>query len=248
MRTVLLIWRRELLAYFSSPLAAVVAVFFLAVTGYSFWYLAALLAGGTKNANVMNEFTGSFFYWLPMLVLVPVITMRLLAEEKKTGTLETLLTAPVSDAQVVLGKYFGALTFFIVLWLPTLLYALLLHRISAQSAPLDPGQLAAGFLGTVLVGSLYIACGLFCSAATGSQVVAAIATFSLVALLFLAGLLGDTVQNELAREIFNQASSVKWVRDFARGVVDTRPIVFHLTAASLFLFAATRALESRHWK
>lgn len=247
-RTILLIWKREMLAYFASPLAAIVAVFFLAVTGYSFWFLASLLAGGTDNANVMNEFFGSFFYWLPMLIIPPVLTMRLLAGEKQSGTIETLLTAPVSDAQVVLGKYFGALAFFIALWIPTAAYAFVLHRFSAQSAPVDFGPLLAGYFGTLLVGALYIACGVFCSAATSNPVVAATATFALTALLFFAGLLGDSMKNEIARDLFNHISSVKHLRDLARGAVDTRPVVFHLSLAVLFLFGATRILDSRNWK
>lgn len=248
MRTFLLLWRREVMSYFLSPLAYVVMIFFLVVMGYSFWFLTSLLAGGSPGINVVNELFGSFFFWLPMLVTAPMLTMRVLAEEKRSGTIETLLTAPVSDAAIVLGKYAGALSFFVVMWLPTAAYAFVLQRFSAESAPVDFGPLLGGYLGAFLVGALYLAAGVFCSALTSNQIIAAMASFALLGLLFFAGMLGDATQNERVREICDYASSVKFMRDFARGVIDTRPVVFHLSGAAFLLFAAIRILEARHWK
>ncbi len=248
MRSFSLIWCRELMAYFLSPLAYVIMIFFLAVMGYSFWFLAELLAGGNAGVSVMNELFGSFFFWMPMLVVTPVLTMRLLAEEKRSGTIETLLTAPVSDAAVVLGKYAGALSFFAVMWLPTAAYAFILRRLSAESAPIDAGPLLAGYLGTLLVAAFYLSWGVLCSALTGNQVIAAMATFAMLAMVFFAGLLGDSTHNELLRQACNYISSVKHMRDFARGAIDSRPIVFHLSGAAFLLFAAIRLLDSRHWK
>ena len=236
------------MAYFLSPLAYVVMIFFLVIMGYSFWFLASLLAGGQANVSVMNELFGSFFFWLPMLIVSPVLTMRLLAEERRSGTLETLLTVPVGDTAVVLGKYFGALSFFIVMWLPTVSYAFLLHRFSAESAPVDFGPLIGGYLGALVVGAFYLAVGIFCSSVTGNQIVAAMAAFALLALVFFAGLLGESTHGETLRQVCNYASSVKHMRDFSRGVIDTRPIIFHISGAAFLLFAAIRVLDSRHWK
>lgn len=248
MRSFLLIWRRELTAYFFSPLAYVVMIFFLIIMGYSFWFLASLLAGGPAGISVMNELFGSFFFWMPMLIVAPVLTMRLLAEEKRTGTIETLLTAPVGDAAVVLGKYAGALSFFVVMWLPTAAYVFVLHRFSAESAPVDFGPLLAGYLGTLLVGAFYLSLGVFCSAITGNQIIAAMASFALLAVIFFAGLLGDSTQNEILRQVCDHISSVKHMRDFSRGAIDSRPVVFHLSGSALMLFLAIRVLDSRHWK
>lgn len=248
MRSFLLIWRRELMAYFLSPLAYVVTIFFLGVMGYSFWFLASLLAGGSTGVNVITELFGSFFFWLPILVTAPVLTMRLLAEEQQTGTLETLMTTPVGDTAVVLGKYAGALSFFVVMWAPTACYAFVLQRFSAEAAPVDPGPLLGAYAGLLLVGALYLAIGLFCSSITRNQVVAAMAAFALIVLVFFAGLMGESTRHEALRSFFNHISSVKHMRDFARGLIDTRPFVFHLGGAAFLLFATVRMLESRRWK
>jgi ABC-2 type transport system permease protein len=248
MRAFLLIWRRELLSFFLSPMAYAVMIFFLVIMGYSFWFLASLLAGGGAGVNVMNELFGSFFFWLPMLVIAPMLTMRSLAEERRSGTIETLLTAPVSDAAVVIGKYAGALSFFIAMWLPTAAYVFVLRRFSAESAPVDFGPLLGGYLGALLVGAFYLAIGVFCSALTSNQIIASMSAFALLALIFFAGLLGDATHNATLRHICDYISSVKHMRDFAHGTIDSRPVVFHLTGAAFFIFASIRALDSRHWK
>ena len=109
-------WRRELAAHFLSPLGYVAMVFFLAVMGVSFYILAAVLAEGAESGAVLRILFGeSPFFWLALLIVVPVITMRLFAEEKRSGTIETLMTAPVTDAAVVLAKYLGAMSFFVAL-------------------------------------------------------------------------------------------------------------------------------------
>lgn len=248
MRPFLLIWGRELLAFFLSPIAYVVGIFFLIVMGYSFWMLASLLTDGPAGISVMGELFGSLFFWMPMLIVCPVITMRLLAEEKRSGTMETLLTAPVGEGAVVAGKYAAAFTFYLTLWLPTLVYALVLRRFSAESAPLDPGTLLGGYIGAAVVGALYLAVGVFCSSLTSNQVVAAMAAFAFLAVLFFTGFLGDVTHHEGLRRLFNHISSVKHMQDYARGVVDTRSLVFHLGGAAFLLFAAARMLEARRWK
>lgn len=248
MRPFLLIWGRELLAFFLSPVAYVVGIFFLIVMGYSFWLLATLLTDGPAGISVMGELFGSLFFWMPMLIVCPVITMRLIAEEKRSGTMETLLTAPVGEGSVVAGKFAAAYTFYLSLWIPTLVYAFVLRRFSAESAPLDLGPLVGGYIGAAVVGALYVAAGVFCSALTSNQVVAAMASFALLTVLFFTGFLGDVTHHELLRQVFNHASSVKHMQDYARGTIDTRSIVFHLSGASLLLFAATRVLEARRWK
>lgn len=248
MRRFILIWKREVMGYFLSPVAYVVSIFFLLIMGYSFWLLCRLLADGKAGVAVMSELFGSFFFWLPMLVVAPLLTMRLIAEEKRSGTLETLLTAPVGDAPIVLGKFAGALTFFVAMWLPTATYAVILGRFSAESAPVDPGPMLAGYLGTLLIGAFYLSAGVLCSALTSNQILAAVMTFSLLAAVFFTGFLGEVTHSELLRQVCNYVSSVKHMQDFARGAVDSRPVVFYLSGTAFLLFTAIRAVESRHWK
>lgn len=248
MRALLTLWRKELAGCFLSPIAYVVTIFFLAVMGYIFWFLASVLAGGPGGVTVLHLFFASPFFWMVLLVVVPVLTMRLLAEEKRSGTMETLLCAPISDTAVVLAKYLGVLTFYIAMWLPTISYLFVLRRFSAVMAPLDPAALATGYLGVLLVGAFYLAMGVFCSALTSNQIIAAIMTFALTSLAFFAGFLEVVGRTDLQREVGAYISSYTHIYDFSRGVLDSRPIVFYLTGTALFLFAAVKAVEARRWK
>jgi ABC-2 type transport system permease protein len=178
---------------------------------------------------------------------VPVITMRLLAEEQRMGTIETLMTAPVTDVDVVLAKYFGALTFFVILWVPTLAYVFVLKAFSLESMPIDFGPILAGYLGAFLVGAFYISVGLFASSLTRNQIVAAIICFALICVAFFVGFTPYLARTELLRDLGMYVSSVAHMIDFSRGAVDTRPIVFHLSGTVLMLFATIKVVEARKW-
>ncbi len=242
------IWRREIYGYFLSPVAYATLTFFLAVMGTVFYFLTSLLALGAPGVGLMNLMFGSPFFWMTQLVTIPLLTMRLFAEERKSGTLETLLTAPVSDATVVAGKYAGVLTFYIVMWLPTLLFLLSLQRYSAEAPPLDPGVLAASYLGVFLSGGLFLAIGLLCSLATSNQIVAAVSCFGILILLLFTGFIEYMVAHPLARGVSDLISPHRHLLEFSRGLVDTRAVVFYLTGIWVALFTATRLLESRQWK
>ncbi|MBN1269999.1 MAG: ABC transporter permease [Kiritimatiellae bacterium] len=248
MRAFLIIWRKELAAYFLSPIAYVVTIFFLVVMGFSFWLLVNVLAQGAAGLSVMGELFGSLFFWITLLVVVPVITMRLLAEEQRSGTIETLMTAPVRDIEVVLGKYAGALSFYLVMWMPTAAYAFVLKAFAPLAAPIDLGPMLGGYLGALLVGAFYLSIGVFTSALTRNQIVAAIACFALACVAFFIGFLPYVSHSEIVRTIGEQVSSVGYMLEFSRGIVDTRPIVFHLTGTVFMLFAAIRVVEARKWK
>lgn len=248
MSAFLTLWRKELTGYFLSPIAYLVTIFFLVVMGAIFSLLVSVLAEGPAGVTIMNLLFGSPFYWMTMLVMVPVLTMRLLAEEKKSGTIETLLTAPVSDAAVVLAKYAGALSFYIAMWLPTLAYLFLLRHFSSLMAPIDLGPMAGGYLGALLVGMFYLSIGLLCSALTSNQMVAAMTSFAAMIVLFLVGLLEYLARQEWVRTVSGYVSSYNHMLEFSRGQIDTRPIVFYLTGTLLMLFTTVKVVESRHWK
>lgn len=243
----LVLWRRELAAYFLSPTAYVVAIFFLLLMGLSFWLLVGVLIQGPSGVSAMGELFGSLFFWLAMLVTIPLLTMRLFTEEKSLGTLETLMTAPVNDSTVVLAKYAGALTFFVILWIPTGLYPFLLRQFSSSPGIVDAGALCSAYFGTFLVGAFYISVGLLCSLLAANAMVAAMSAFAAIGITFFLGFLAYVGRDETVRDAFERVSSIAHMLDFARGLVDTRAIVLYLSLTALMLFAAVRLLESRRW-
>jgi ABC-2 type transport system permease protein len=242
----LAIARRELASYFLTPLGYAVATLFLLVEGYSFWLFMALLNGqGAPHGAVLQYFFGgTFLYWLFLMFLVAVVTMRLVAEERRTGTIEPLLTAPVGAWDVVLGKFLGALAFYAALFAPTLLYVLLLRAYAPAGAAPDPGPIAAGYLGTLLVGAGAIALGLAASSVTRHQIVAALVTFVGLTLMLLVGAMGDAlVRSGPIAPVLQYVNLFRHMDDFGRGIVDSRRVVYHLGLIALGLFASVRALD-----
>lgn len=242
------LWRRELFSFLVTPVAVIISVLFLAITGLVFWFMLSLQTQGPTQVPLVALMLGSPFVWILQLILPPVLTMRCFAEERRTGTLETLLTSPLSETTVVLAKYAAALTLYILLWSVTLLYLRTFALLNAEPTLLDPGAIAGGYGFIVLVGMLYIAIGVFASSITTHQMVAAITGFTLLALLFFAGFADLMVQDIRIQHIATFVSSHEHLHDFARGMIDTRPIIFHLSMTLFVLFATIKHLESRHWK
>jgi ABC-2 type transport system permease protein len=236
--------RRELVAYFVSPVSYLILTLFLVLQGYSFWlFLSFLNRRPTQHGAVMQYFFGgTVLFWLFVMFLAAVITMRLIAEERRTNTIEPLLTAPVDEASVIVGKYLGAFVFYAALWLPTLLYVVILRAYSPE-AP-DPGPVAAGYVGTLVVASSALAIGLFFSTVTRNQILAAVLSFVTLAMLLLLGPLGSLVAWPPAAALFRYVDLFSQMEAFGRGVVDSRPFVYHLGLVALALFAAARALAA----
>jgi ABC-2 type transport system permease protein len=240
---VLATFRRELRAYFFSPLAYVVLFFFLAVNGIIFIYLIGQMndpraAGGPP--------LGYFFRstWLMLLLLGPVLTMRLVSEELRSGSIEVLMTAPVTEGQVIGGKFLAALVFYGFLWLPTVLYAVVISLYET----VDWGPIGAGYVGILLIGALFLAIGIFASATTRSQLLAAMMTAALLFLLFLLGVFEQLVTSETAKQALGHVSIWNHIDEFASGIVDSRRLVFYLSGTLFFLFLASRALEDKKWR
>jgi len=242
------LWRKEMGGYFHSPVAYATMSFFLAVMGLIFYFLTAILATGVPGIGVINLMFGSPFYWMAQLVVVPLLTMRLFAEERRMGTLETLLTAPISDGTVVAAKFAGVMSFYLLMWLPTLFFLAGLQYISAESPPLDPGVIGTAYLGVFISGSLFLAVGLFCSIATSNQIVAAIYCFALMILLYFSGFMEYITYNQVALEVSKVIAPQRHLAEFSRGIIDTRPLILYISGTVFFLFSATRILESRQWK
>ncbi len=236
---------RELLSLFVTPLAYVVGTLFLLLQGWNFALLLRVLNDPLAAPGPVMQFFfgGSFFiFWLPVLFLCSAISMRLLAEEKKQGTLEALLTAPLSPAQVVLGKFAGALAFYASLWLPTVIFYVLLRGASVQP---DLGPIVSGYLGTLLVGASFLALGLLTSALTRSQLSAAIGSFVVCTIVLLAGLLVDQVESEALASALASTSLLTMMQELAQGIVDGRWLWLHGAVVVMSLAAAVVAVDPR---
>ena len=198
MTAVVAILRREWEAYFRTTAGWVVLTLFLALQGVVFWMFLRLLSSPDAPPGGVMEFFfgGTMMYWIALALLVTVAPMRLLAEELRSGTIEPLLTAPVTAAEVVIGKWLAALTFFATAWVPTLAYVVYLR---ATGASLDAGPIAAGYLGTLLLGAAAMAVGVAASAMTRNQLVAAALSFVAFFVVLLGGALEGQVRSpELA--------------------------------------------------
>jgi ABC-2 type transport system permease protein len=246
MKSLLAILTRELRSYFFSPLAYVVAALLLLVNGAVFWLIVSYLNDPRAGIGAPLElfFGQTVFFWLVLLFVAPVITMRLLSEERRSGTIEVLMTAPVTETMVVLGKYLAALVFYLFLWLPTVVYALILSRYSE----VDWGPVAAGYVGIVGIGALLLAAGVLASSLSRSQLVAAVLTFAIAGPLFAVGFLEGLFTSEAMKELFSYLSLPRHMEDFSRGIVDSRSLVYYVSASALFLFLAARALAAKKWR
>jgi len=248
MSVFLCLLKKELRTCFYSPIAYVVMFFFWVLTGGNFiWLLSQLAHGESLTLATQLMFSGPMLtFALP--VVVPLITMRLFAEERKLGTLEALLTTSVRVPELVLAKFAGALIFYIVLWLPAFAYVYIQNYLCPPEVigfP-DGGALWAGAIGVVLVGALYIAVGLFMSSLTSNQIVAAISGFAVLFGAFLGTMyMAYTAQHPGIRILGQYFSSFAHMMDFARGVVDSRIVVMYLTHTAWFLFAAVKIVESK---
>jgi ABC-2 type transport system permease protein len=243
----LIVAKRELAAYFFSPVSYLVLTLFLVVQGYSFWLFLSLLNARplVHGAVLQYFFGGTFLFWLFVMFLAAVITMRSFAEERRAGTLEPLCTAPVSEASLVVGKYLGAFGFYAALWLPTGFYLVILRAYAPADAAPDLGPILSGYLGTFTVSSSALALGILFSTVTSNQILAAVLSFVTLALLLLIGALGEAlVHGGRWAALLQYINLFRQMEDFGRGIVDSRPLVYHLGVTVLALFAAARALAA----
>jgi ABC-2 type transport system permease protein len=247
MKNVPTLLRRELNSYFASVLGYLVMMFFLLVMGILFSIIVFYLNRGPTQEPVMQIVFKTF--WLPTLIVVPAITMRLMAEEKRAGTIEMLMTAPLTDFEVVFAKWLGAVTLYALMWALTGLYVLILRHFSGGTAALDLGPIASGYIGVLAIGQFLIAIGLLSSSMTRNQVVAALMSFAIVFLcLFVFLWLSRFLQGVPFGGLFRYLSALEQMEDFSRGILDLRPVVLYVSGTALALFLTTRVIESRKWK
>jgi len=239
-----LIMKRELGSFFVSPLAYVVLTSWLVWNGVVFWILTEFYARNAVASGASTPlsgfFGGSALFFIPLLVFVPILTMRLIAAEKQSGTIEILMTAPVSEESVIIGKYAAALVMWCVLWLPTVIYA----WIMSQYGSVDWGAVASSYFGIFCLGAYFMAVGLLMSVLAPTQITAAVLSFVALGVLFAMGI-GEFVLDGIAREVCAYVSMWGHMQSFSKGVVDTRYLVFDLSVATLAIGLSVGVLKAR---
>jgi ABC-2 type transport system permease protein len=259
MRNFIAVYTKEMRSYFVSPVAYVIAGVFLFLSGYlfrnilmqfNFWCLQFSQQQGmagmgmpTFNLNEMvvtQFFAVMDFIWL---MVVPMLTMRLIAEEKKSGTIELLMTSPISTVEIILGKFFACFSLYTIIVALTLVFCAILEIYGDP----DWGPIFTAYLGYMLLGGTFIGVGLLASSLTENQIVAVLLSFGLLLLLCLidwsASFAGPT-----AAKILEYVSIIQHLRDFQRGVIDTKDVIFYLSFIFFSLFLTSRIIESRRWR
>lgn len=228
---------KEIKSYLTSPMAYVVTGIFLVLTGTFFTtYLAATqytdtsIRGFVESGNIL------------LLLFAAILTMRLIAEERKLGTWELLLTAPVRDTEIILGKFLGSLAVLVGMLILTLYYPILLIILGDP----DMGPIGTSYLGLFLLGSASLAVGIFASSLTSNQIVAAVVAGGILFALWFVGMAASFVPEALG-EVLSYLSLSYHFNDFIRGLVDTRAIIYYLSVTALFLYLAIRSLETSRW-
>lgn len=278
--------RRELAAYFVSPIAYAVLAVFLTVTGLLFAYTLSQLAAqgprgveypmqamlGLSDLQTIPGFLSFLAFWLVFLLIPALLTMRLLAGERSSGTLEMLLTSPLRDWQIVLAKFVACYGFFIILWLPTLIYLPALLDVDwagfqysdawpfiSLPVGVDPWPFVTAYLGLALAGAMFVALGLFVSSLVADQLLAVVlalfVNLGFVAggflLAFLAGVLQRTdvdAGSQLYQVLYYFTVPLHFERGFTRGLIETRQLVLYASVTLFCLFLTVRSLESRRWR
>ncbi|MEA5557620.1 ABC transporter permease [Nodularia spumigena] len=240
MRPLLVIAWREYLSFFRLPVGWIVIALFLLLTGAVF-ALGVLVPGQASTMRPFFAISG----WL-LLPVVPAVSMRLFSEELRTGTIEPLLTSPVRDGVIVLGKFLGAACFLLSMLLPTLVFPLTLAVVSDPRP--DPGPILAGYLSLVLLGLLNLSIGTLASACTSSQTLSFLATLFILLGLLLVPMIPLAMLPMLVQELLSLVSITARLGDFAKGIIDTSHVLFFLCISAWLLTLATLALQSRRWR
>jgi ABC-2 type transport system permease protein len=250
MRIFLTLLRRELAAFFLAITGYVIIASVTLLNSLSFVVLMTNLGSSPSPMPVTEMFYRTYFFWLVVLLAAPVITMRLFALEKASGTFETLMTTPVSDLQVVAAKFAAVVIFYLVTWLPMIGCLFVVRHFTNQPGALDAGTVGGMYLGIFLTGCLFLSLGCFASAISRTQMGAAMVSFVLGTTLFSLGFLAEALPAtaQWQSQVLSYFGLFEQMHDFARGVVDTRTVTFYVSATFFFLFLTLRAVESRRWK
>ena len=252
MRNILAIADRELRSYFSSPIAYIIIGFFLLPFGVFFYlYLASFVRQGLQQAQfggAMNINQNVIRYVLQnasviILFIMPMITMRTYSEEKRSGTIELLLTSPVTDIEIILGKFFGALGLYLAMLAVTLPYMGILFFYGHP----EWRPLVAAYLGLVLMGGAFVSLGLLISSTTNNQIVAGIVSFVVFLLLWIVGWFADSAGPTIG-PITSWLSITEHFDDFSKGIIDTKHVLYYLSLITFGLFLTAKSVDTERWR
>jgi len=234
------IFAREMKAYFVSPIAYVALIVFALLTGFFFatyFNWASHYQGEASLRSIFHNMT------ITMLFLAPLITMRLFAEEKRSGTIEIIMTSPVTDTEIVLGKFAASIALFLMMIALTFIYPIFLM---AYSSP-DVAPMAVGYLGLFLLGATFLSLGVAASCVTRNQIVAALISFVMLLGLWVIGWMSSAVGSQMGK-VLSFISLMEHFDDFSKGIIDTKHVVYYLSFASFCLFFAVKLVQSAKWK
>ncbi len=233
---------KELYTFFLSPLAYVVLTSFFILNGYVFFIILRMYGDTNAPSNPpLQVMFGDVFFWLLILIMVPVITMRSFAAERESGRIEVLLTSPLSALEIVAGKFAGAFLSYAAVWSFSLIYAIAVYWVGRP----DIGPVISSYVGILLLGLCYISMGIFASAMARTQLVSAIVCFVLLMLFFSIGVVEAVVSTQWIRDFTAYLSVFHHFEDFTNGIIDTRHVLFYLTLTPVFLFLSVRAIGAK---
>lgn len=246
------VWQRELVSLFTSPVGYVAIALMTAVNSFFFWLILKAYPYATLQPLLQNM-------CITLLFFLPAFTMRQLAEEKKSGTAELLFTAPLTDNQIVLGKYLAALTMYVVALVVALMYPIIMK---VYGDP-DMGPVYAGFLGILLLGAAYLVVGLFVSSLTSNQIVAYIGTLGILLVFFFLPVVAQRAEGNWLRSFFEffgldvqinlrdvltDVGMSSHFEDFPKGAIDLKHVAYYVMFVAFFLFMTVRSVETRKWR
>lgn len=246
---------RELGAFFLSPIAYMVLIGMLVVTTINFWDLVTQLSevrteGAGEASPIISFIAYNLWFWLGMLFVIPVITMRLLAEEKRSGTIEVLMTAPITEVQVVLSKYLASLLFYLVTITPSAIFLIVLR--TAGKFEFEIWPVYAVYIGMFTIGAMFLSIGLLFSSVTRNQIIAAILTFATLLLLFATFIMHWYAQRSpqfgVIAPVIKYIAVLPHLYELGTGKMDVKFLVFHLSVATFMLFVTVKVVEARKWK
>jgi ABC-2 type transport system permease protein len=253
MRNVLAIAQRELNAYFASPIGYVLIGFFALLFGWFFYVplayfeqqsmQAGMNPGQALNINQMLVGPTLMNTTVIMLFLFPLITMRTYAEEKRSGTMELLLTSPITDVQIILGKFLGAMLLYAAMLAVTLIHIAILFIFGEP----EWKPIATGYLGLLMMGGCFLSLGLFISSLTKNQIVAAMATFAVFLMLWVINWIGTFV-GPTTQSVLAHLSLTDHFDDFAKGIIDTKHVIYYLSFMAFGLFLTAKSVDSERWR
>lgn len=248
----LAVWKKEMKIAFASPMAYVLFVAFLLVSGWMFDVIVSYVVQSSLNAFSPTSFSLMDAVFRPLyrnmavilIFLAPAITMRLFSEEKRAGSIELLFTYPLTDLDILIGKFLSALTMLAFIFVPTISYAIFIQHFS----PVEWRVLGLQYLGFFLLGASCIAVGLWASNMTESQIVAYVVTFVILLFLWVITWVKQSFPTSKAAEVLSQCSILQHFDSFTQGVLSSNDLVFYVLFVVFFLYLTLKGLESRAWQ